>query len=232
MMLLSCSLSSMGSLCRWVFSSFGGSFLLLLVCGSPSGVRCQCLIHPLMILRSGVFPWFAFCSLLGSPFFAAVPQLSSFSFCWPFTPFLSVVALPSLGGRSLYRGFTLALAFALLVGSSFLGLIAFCCSGLPSVRPPRPPLLGLLRFWPCVLLVRLLRVSAVSQFLRDGVLPSGRVCSVGSSSAYLSWLHGFCLLVFGSLPLLVVLLLFLLLFLGCVALFCGVSFLEVTVPIQ
>ena len=69
--------------------------------------------------------------------------------------------------------------------------------GFPSVRPPHAPLLGLARLCPCVLLVPLLCDSLESQFLRDGVLPTGRVSAVGGS-CFLS--HGFasCLLLLVS----------------------------------
>ena len=58
---------------------------------------------------------------------------------------------------------------------SFLRLLSF-----PSVRPPLAALLGLTRLCPCVLLFPLLCDSVESQFLRDGVLPTGRVSAVGT----------------------------------------------------
>ena len=49
------------------------------------------------------------------------------------------------------------------------------------VLPPWSLLLVLLMLWPCVVLVHLLRNSVESQFLRDGVIPLGRVISYGCS---------------------------------------------------
>ena len=59
--------------------------------------------------------------------------------------------------------------------------------GFPSVRPPRTLLLDLFQICPCFLLVHLLLDSVESQFLRDGVLPTGRVSSVGGFLPSFSW---------------------------------------------
>ena len=50
-----------------------------------------------------------------------------------------------------------------------------------------PPLRGLFRICPGVLLIPLLRDSVESQFLCDGVLPTGRVSSVGGFLLSFSW---------------------------------------------
>ena len=72
--------------------------------------------------------------------------------------------------------------------SLWLFPVRFLCPlGFPSVRPPHAPLLGLSRICHCVLLVPLLRDSVESQFLRDGVLPTGRVSSVSGFVPSFSW---------------------------------------------
>ena len=57
-------------------------------------------------------------------------------------------------------------------------LVAFSVS-CSYLRPSRSLFLALLGIQPCVVLLHLLRDSVESQFLRDGVLPLGRVFSVG-----------------------------------------------------
>ena len=149
--------------------------------GVPSGVRSPCLLHP-----SGLHSLAVFC--LGSPsalfsglrLHPAVPPLAFFSCWWLIPPFLSILALPSL-------------EVALSLSSVRLGLGSFAVSWL-LLSCPRPLSLGL-GCLACFLLnclflatfgsglalvlVNLLGASVESQFLRDGVLPLGRVCSVG-----------------------------------------------------
>ena len=55
------------------------------------------------------------------------------------------------------------------------------------MHPPHAPLLGLARLCPCVLLFPLLCDLVESQFLHDGVLPTGRVSAVGGFVHSFSW---------------------------------------------
>ena len=138
-------------------------------------------------------------SLAGLPF---VPSCSLFcfssflwflmgllSFWWTFSSFLLGHGLAFMGNFSTYRVHSLSLW---LFPVRFLRLLGF-----PSVHPPHAPLLGLSRICHCVLLFPLLRDSVESQFLRDGVLPTGRVSSVGG---FVLLSHGFasCLLLLVS----------------------------------
>ena len=111
------------------------------------------------------------------------------SFWWPFSS--SPLSLVLLFIGYFFTCWVPYLSLWLFPGS-FLRLLGF-----PSVRPPHAPLLGLARLCPCVLLVPLLCASVESQFLRDRVLPTGRVSTVGGS-CFLS--HGFasCLLLLVS----------------------------------
>ena len=131
-----------------------------------------------LLLPSRGFP-----SLPPALFSASAPSCGSswvfFPFGGPLTPSSSVMTLAFLGDISAYRVPSLSLW---LFPVRFLHLLGF-----PSVRPPHAPLLGLYRICPCVFLVPLLRNSVESQFLRDGVLPMGRVSSVGGFVPSFSW---------------------------------------------
>ena len=94
-----------------------------------------------------------------------------FMLWWRLPSFLYVFALPALAGRCISSVCSLAWAFVLLFCSCTRILLAFVLLGrcfLPS-----------LGFSLVFVLLRLLRDSVESQFLHDGVLPLGRVCSVG-----------------------------------------------------
>ena len=101
-----------------------------------------------------------------SPFGGPSPPSSSV-LCWFSWGFLSLLG---------------SLPFTLALPCSFLRLLGF-----PSVCPPIAPRLGLARLGPCVLLFSLLCDSVESQFLRDGVLPPGRVSAVGIFVHSFSW---------------------------------------------
>ena len=101
------------------------------------------------------------------------------SFWWTFSSFLLGLVLVFLGNF-----FTCWVPYLSLwlFPVSFLRLLGF-----PSVHPPHAPLLCLSRLCPCVLLFPLLYDSVESQFLRDGVLPPGRVSAVGGFVHSFSW---------------------------------------------
>ena len=152
------------------------------------------------------------------PLLAAVPLWSSFSFWWPFPSSLSVMALSFLGGFSSYS-----------VGS--LSLWLFHCSlppplllGFPSVRPPRPLFFAsfgyVLAFF---LFASFVTRSNLSSFAKESSLREESPLSVVAYS--ISPGLGSCPLVFGTLPLLDILLSFLLLSEWVTLLFI-VSFLE------
>ena len=105
------------------------------------------------------------------------------SFWWTFSSFLLGLGLVFIGNFFPYCVPYLSLW---LFPVRFLRLLGF-----PSVGPPHAPLLGLARLCPCVLLFPLLCDLVESQFIRDGVLPTGRVSAVGGFVHSFSW---FCFL--------------------------------------
>ena len=99
-----------------------------------------------------------------------------------------------------------SVSFGLLFCSGTLHFLS--CPGrlslwVTGVLPPWSLLLVLLMLWPCVVLVHLLRNSVVSRFLRDGVLPLGRVTSGGCFFCVCSCLGRLCPLVVHTLPIMV-----------------------------
>ena len=173
LLLLSFSSSCLGPLFRWVFYAWvpcSSSSVVLL-----SGLRSWCLIF-LWSSLAGVALVRLFYSLLGLRFLPPVPHGCCF-------PWLAVAYLLAVLAFPAFLAICLSLAsvsFDLVVysGASLLCLCPCPCLWVPSVRPPRSLLLVLLRLQPCVVLVHL-RNSVESQFLRDGVLPLGRVLSYG-----------------------------------------------------
>ena len=176
LLLLSCSSSSLGLLYRWIFSSLGGQYFSSSV-DLPSGVGSPCLLHPSVVFPGGVSHWSAFCSLC-LRFLPAVPPWYWFCFWWLLPSFLSVLVLPALGGRSLSCVFLPWLLRCWLAHT--LGvLVDFICFGFLVCVLLGRRFLATLGFGLAFTLVHLLRDSVESQFLRDGVLRLGRVCSVG-----------------------------------------------------
>ena len=152
--------------------------------------------HVLLLFRGSlVWHWVSVSSLLSLPFFEGCRlRLLLFSVSAYLQLCLAGVLLLWWLLPTLFLSFRSLLSWPSVCLPS-LSLDLFFCSGplplpsyprllslwVPDVLLPWSLLLVLLRPWPCVVLVPLLRNSVESQFLRDGVLPLGRVISCGGS---------------------------------------------------
>ena len=158
----------------------GGHFLLGGPCYSssvsfPSGLRSRSLLGHSVVFASGVSHW-SFCSLLDFHFFPEVPHWW-LVFCFGGLCLPSCVSFLSLPWQ----------------GAVFLASVIYSvgfCAAVSLLRsyPSRLlcfPFLAFFLLCRCFLtslgfsLVFVLRDTVESQFLRGGVLPLGRVCSVG-----------------------------------------------------
>ena len=177
--------------------SLSASLLLLVPSGSSLQVGLLCLGSVLLLFR-GALVWlgsrcllvFLWSSLAGVAFvrlflLSSRPLLPSTGASWVLFP-IAGFCPPSCcpGVHCLLGHLSLSLAsvsFDLVFysGASLLHSCPCPCLWVPSVRPPRPLLLVLLRLQPCVVLVHLLRNSVELQFLRDRVLTLGQVFSYG-----------------------------------------------------
>ena len=196
---------------------FGGSFLLLLVVGRLLRFAVKCHFSPF-----GAFPSDVSLRLPPALFSASASSCGSSSIF--FLLLGGHFLLPWLSWRSLYRGFSLPLALVCFV----LALALFVASSSP-VGFPCSVLLGLrfLASFDSVLALFLfasfMTRSNLGSFATGSSLQAECSLSVVASVCLVVWV--LCPLVFGPIPLLVILLSFLLLFVEGVPIFCVVSFL-------
>ena len=196
---------------------FGGSFLLLLVVGRLLRFAVKCRFSPF-----GAFPSDVSLRLPPALFSASASSCGSSSIF--FLLLGGHFLLPCLSWRSLYRGFSLPLALVCFV----LALALFVASSSP-VGFPCSVLLGL-RFLASFdsllalfLFASFMTRSNLGSFATGSSLQAECSLSVVASVCLVVWV--LCPLVFGPIPLLVILLSFLLLFVEGVPIFCVVSFL-------
>ena len=160
----------------YFLSSRGLSFLPPACCRSPSCIRCPYCFTICYFPRGASLHSLLLSFLLR--LLPAVPHGSSFLL-------VDLLLLPPRSWAGFHREF---LTYWVPSLTLWLFPVRFLCLlGFPSVRPSHGPLLGLARLCPCVLLFPLLCDSVESQFLCDGVLPTGRVSAVGGFVHSFSW---------------------------------------------
>ena len=124
---------------------------------------------------------------------AALGLLSFGGFCsGPFLSLGSLLPWPSVSLASV--SLTYSFPRVLHTVPRLISLLSW----VSRILPPWP-LLVLLRLWPWVILVHLIHNSVASQFLRDGVLPLGRVISCGAFLGFF-WSSPFLFLGRSSAP--------------------------------